>query len=129
MRDSDSEEIEKNIDELLNDNGIHDDRCLHDRTSLTVYDFSLEFLEFCRQSKVSESRRCKILSLVSRYMPSPNHTPSTTQEVMAAVGLRNFIRQNVFVQRAIGHSPKADVPIETVHRKAFAWLPKKRSML
>ena len=37
MRDSDSEDIEKNIDELLNDNGIHDDRCLHDRTSLTVY--------------------------------------------------------------------------------------------
>ena len=90
MRDSDSEEIKKNIDELLNDNGIRDDRCLHDRTSLTVYEFSLDFLEFCRQSKVSESHRCKILSLVSRYMPSPNHTQSTTQDVMATVGLWNF---------------------------------------
>ena len=90
MRDSESEDIEKNIDELLNDNGVHDDRCIHDQTSLTVYDFSLEFLEFCRQSKVSENHRCKILSLLTRYMPSPNHVPSTTQEVMAAVGLRNF---------------------------------------
>lgn len=82
--------IENDMNDLLKSDVIPDDRPLHDYTDLTVREFSNDFLELCCESKVSESQRCKILSLITKYMPTISYVPSRTEEIMNAAGFEKF---------------------------------------
>ncbi|CAF2088497.1 unnamed protein product, partial [Rotaria magnacalcarata] len=74
-------------DELENMNmsinsSLPDHRPLHSSTSTTVFQFSLDILEFCRISRLPDEQRIDLLELFQKYIPSPNLVPKSGEDLL-----------------------------------------------
>lgn len=54
---------------------LFDHRPLHEYTSSTVQQFSMDLLEFFRISRLPKNQRSHLLEMFARYLPSPNLVP------------------------------------------------------
>ena len=52
-----------------------DYRPVHSYTPLTVREFSLDMMEFCRVSRLPKNQRFHLLEMFRKYLPSPNLVP------------------------------------------------------
>ncbi|CAF3300774.1 unnamed protein product [Rotaria sp. Silwood2] len=66
---------------------MSDHRPLYASTSTTVYQFSLDILEFCRTSRLPEKQRCYLLELFRKHLPSPNLVPKSGNDLLNSIGL------------------------------------------
>ena len=70
-------------DESNSSSHFPDHRPLYSSSSTTVYQFSLDIIEFCRISRLPHSQRIQLLALFRKYIPSPNLVPRTSDDLIS----------------------------------------------
>ena len=63
-------------------------RPLYSVASTTVYQFSLDILEFYRMSRLPRNQRAQLLDLFRKYLPSPNFLPNTCDELFSKLSIQ-----------------------------------------
>lgn len=61
---------------------LADYRPLHSLTSITVFQFAHDILEFCRISRIPDKQRSQLLELFQKYIPSPNLVPKSSSDLL-----------------------------------------------
>lgn len=62
---------------------LPDHRRLYASTNATIYQFSLDVLEFCRMSRLPRNQRIHLLELFNKYMPQPNLVPKSCTDLFS----------------------------------------------
>ncbi|CAF3429267.1 unnamed protein product [Rotaria socialis] len=62
--------------------GLPDHRPPHSSTSTTVFQFSLNILEFGRISRLPDKQRIDLLDLFQKYITSPNLVPKSGDDLL-----------------------------------------------
>ena len=79
-------------DESNDSNDIYsrlpDHRPLYSVASTTVYQFSLDILEFSRMSRLPRNQRAQLLDLFRKYLPSPNFLPKSCDELFSKLSIQ-----------------------------------------
>jgi hypothetical protein len=76
------------------DSHLPDERPLHSSTSATVYQFSLDILEFCRVAHLPDKQRTHLLELFEKYLPSPNLVPKSGDDLLG-----KFLYVFIFIRK------------------------------